>query len=81
MKIELGRFSDGRIRVNAQHEEDSSNFRKSDLSECLKYEDEKDRLEALLMVDWWNKHYHDNFEELWNVLRNIYYFKEKLETR
>jgi hypothetical protein len=75
MKMEISRFwKDGKLKAKAQHE-DNSYFWKSDLSECLKFEDEKLRVEVLVMVDWWNKKYHDEFEQLWNLLKNIYYFR------
>ena len=69
MKIGISRFwKDGRLKATVQHEENSY-FWESDLTECLKFEDEKLRIEVLVMIDWWNRNYHDEFEQLWNLLR------------
>lgn len=77
MKMEISRFSkDGKLKARARHE-DNSYFWKSDLTECLRFDDEKLRIEVLIMVDLWNRKYHEQFEELWQVLRNLYYFKDK----
>ena len=67
MRIEVGRFKDGRLKVTYRHE-DNSYFWKSDLTECPRFEDEKLKLEVLFMVDWWNKKHHKEFELLWNSM-------------
>jgi len=78
MKMEISRFSkDGKLKARVRHE-GSSYFWKSDLTECLRFDDEKLRIEVLVMVDWWNRKYHERFEELWQVLRNLYYFKNRM---
>ena len=75
MWIEISRYSDGRLKVIVHHQ-GNSYFWKSNLTECLTFLDEKDKLEALLMVDWWNRKHHRDFEVYWNYLRgklsNIY---------
>ena len=80
MKMEVGRYRDGRLKAKAQHE-GNSYFWPSDLTECLRFEDEKLRIEVLTMVDWWNKKYHKEFEQLWILLRNIHYFKKRIMDR
>jgi aminoglycoside/choline kinase family phosphotransferase len=65
MKIEVSRFKDGRLKVIVHHEE-KSYFWKSSLTECPRFENEKMKLEALMMVDWWNKRHRREFELLWN---------------
>ena len=75
MKIEVNRFKDGRLKVIVRHE-NNSYFWNSDLTECLKFENLKDEIEVLVMTDWWNKKHHEQFEKLWNLLKNIYYFKK-----
>lgn len=67
MKIEVGRFKDGRLKVVIRHEE-SSYFWTSSLTECPSFENEKLRLEVLMMVDSWNKKHHREFELLWDSL-------------
>jgi hypothetical protein len=67
MKIEVSRFKDGRLKVIIRHEEDSY-FWKSSLTECPKFENEKLKLEVLMMVDWWNRKGHKEFELSWNSL-------------
>jgi hypothetical protein len=67
MKIEVSRFKDGELKVTYRHE-NNSYFWKSDLTECPKFENEKLKLEVLMMVDWWNKKHHTEFELLWNSL-------------
>lgn len=64
MKIEIGRFRDGRLKVVVQHEE-TSYFWEHSLTECIVEEDEKLRLETLLMVEHWNEEHHKEFELLW----------------
>ena len=76
MRIEIGRFKDDRLKATAQHE-DNRYFWKSDLSECLRMKDEKLRIEVLLMVDWWNREYHEEFERLWKYLRLFFLNKYK----
>lgn len=76
MKIEISRFKDGKLKVVVHHE-NNSYFWKSDLTECVKFENLKDELETLVMTDCWNKKYHKQFEELWNFVKNIYYLKSK----
>lgn len=67
MKIEVSRFKHGELKVTYRHE-NNSYFWKSDLTECPKFENEKLKLEVLMMVDWWNKKHHTEFEVLWNSL-------------
>jgi len=67
MKIEVSRFKDNRIKVIVHHQEDSY-FWVSCLTECPKFENEKLKLEVLMMVDWWNKEHHKEFGLLWNSL-------------
>lgn len=67
MKIEVSRFKDRRLKVIVHHEK-GSYFWKSNLTECPKFENVKDLLEALIMVDWWNKKHHEEFELLWDSL-------------
>jgi len=69
MKIEVGRYPNGNLKVIVHHEEDSF-FWKSNLTECLKFEIEKLRLEVLLAIDLWNRNYHRVFEELWKQLKD-----------
>lgn len=77
MKIELGRFvRDGRLKATVIHEANSY-FWKSDLTEVPKFDDEKLRIEVLVMVDWWNRRYHQRFDQAWSFIRNIYYFERK----
>jgi len=72
MNILVSRFKkDGRLKVTKEHEEEDSNFWKADFSECLRYDDKKLEIEVLLMCDWWNREYHEKFEHLWNLLKNI----------
>lgn len=72
MKMEIGRFTkDGKLKARARHE-DNTYFWKVDLTECLKFDDEKLKIEVLIMVDWWNRNYHCKFEQMWNSLRKIY---------
>lgn len=68
MRIEISRYPDGRLKVIVHHEENSY-FWKSNLTECLTFPDEKHKLEVLLMVDWWNRKHHKDFEVYWNYLR------------
>lgn len=65
MKIEISRFKNSRLKLIVQHEE-TSYFWKSSLTECPRIEDEKLRTESLMMVEWWNKEHHEEFELLWN---------------
>ena len=76
MEMKLKRSPDGKLLAITQHEENSY-FWKSDLTECLTYPDEKFRLEVLLMVDWWNKLFHTEFEIWWKLLKNIHYRKKR----
>ena len=76
MTMEISRFKDGKLKVRFRHE-DNSYFWKTDSTECLKFDIEKLRTEVLIMVDWWNRKYHERFEELWQVIRNLYYFRNK----
>jgi len=76
MRIEVGRFKDGRLKLIVHHEENSY-FWKSSLSECPRMEDEKLRIESLLMFDWWNGQYHEEFENLWKYLRSFFLDKYK----
>ena len=34
-------------------------------------------VEVLLMVDWWNRTYHEEFERSWNMLKKIYKKKKR----
>lgn len=63
MKIEVNRFKDGSLKVIVHHEEDSY-FWKASLTECPKIENEKLKLEVLMMVDWWNGEHHEEFKHL-----------------
>jgi hypothetical protein len=67
MKIEVSRFKDGKLKVIVRHEENSY-FWKSDLTECPRFQNIKRILEVLMMVDWWNKERHNEFELLWDSL-------------
>lgn len=69
MRIEVGRFIDGSLKVIVHHE-DNSYFWKSSLTECPKFENEKLKLEVLMMADLWNKKYHKLFDLLWNSMKN-----------
>lgn len=71
MKIVVGRFKDGRLKVVKILEDKDSNFWKSNNSECLRYDHKKDEIEAVLMVDVWNNNYHEKFERIWNSLKNM----------
>ena len=71
MKIVVSRFKDGRIKITKEYEKEDSNFWKSDSSECLRYDQKKLEIEVLLMGDHWNKEHHEEFERLWNLLKNI----------
>jgi len=75
MKMKIKRSSDGRLLAIVDHEENSY-FWASSLTECPTFSDEEFRLEVLLMVDWWNRKHHNEFEVYWNYLRgklaNIY---------
>jgi len=75
MKVEISRFKDGKLMAVVQHEKNSY-FRPQEATECLVFDDQKLRTEVLLMVDWWNRKYHNEFEEFWNYLRNIFYFSK-----
>ena len=46
------------------------------MTECLVFENEKLRLEVLLMTDWWNREYHEEFEQEWKLVKNIIKKKE-----
>ena len=74
MKIEVSRFKDGRLKVIVHHE-DTTYFWKSDLTEAIRFNDEKDRIETTLALDLWNRKYHTRFEQLWEVMRNLDVFK------
>ena len=74
MRIEISRFKDGRLKVIVHYEEDS-NFWKSDLTECPAFPKLKDKIETTLALDLWNRKYHDRFEHLWEVMRNLDIFK------
>ena len=75
MYMKIDRFKkDGRLKATAQHE-DNSYFWKSDLSECLVFKNEKLITEVLLMVDWWDREHHEEFERLWNYMR--FHFLDK----
>ena len=65
MKIEISRFKDGRLKVIVHHEEDSY-FWKDSLTECPTFPNEKLKIETLMMVNWWNKEHHKEFELLWD---------------
>ena len=80
MKIEISRFKDGRLKVIVHYEEDS-NFWKSDLTECLAFSKEKDKIETTLAIDLWNKKYHKKFEQLWEVMKNLDVFKSFFQDR
>ena len=67
MKIELERFRDGRLKIIVHHE-DSSYFWIPSLTECPKLDNEKLKLEVLMMVDWWNNHYHKEFDLFWKTM-------------
>jgi hypothetical protein len=67
MKIEVSRFRDGRLKVIVHHQEDSY-FWTSSLTECPKFQNEKLKLEVLIMVDWWNREHHKEFQLLWNSI-------------
>jgi len=67
MEIEVSRFKDGRLKIIVHHKENSY-FWASSLTECPKFENEKLKLEVLMMADWWNKEHHREFELLWNSL-------------
>lgn len=71
MKVVVGRFKDGRIKITKEYEKEDSNFRESDSSECLRYDQKKLELEALLMGDHWNKEHHERFETLWKYLTSF----------
>lgn len=73
MRIEVGRYPNGKLKVIVHHEEDSF-FWKSNLTKCLKFEIEKLRLEVLLAIDLWNRKHHRLFERLWNSMKET---KEK----
>ena len=70
MKLELCRFNDGKWKLIVRHE-NSSYFWVSDLTECAKFDNVKDVVEALIMVDYWNRNFHESFEFTWKSLRNI----------
>jgi len=70
MKIEVSRFKDGKFKVIVHHG-NSSYFWVSDLTECVRFDNVKDVLEALIMVDYWNRNFHERFEFTWKNLRNI----------
>jgi len=72
MKIVVSRFPDGRIKITKEYEKEDSNFWESDSSECLRYDQKKLELEALLMGDYWNKKYHERFEALWKYLTSFF---------
>ena len=65
MKIEVSRFKDGRLKVIVHHEEDSY-FWTDSLTECPTFPNEKLKIETLMMVNWWNKERHKEFELSWN---------------
>lgn len=65
MKIEVNRFKDGRLKVVVHHEE-TSHFWALSLTECPQFENEKLKLEVLMMVNWWNEEQHEEFELLWD---------------
>jgi len=67
MRIEVSRFRGGKLKVTYRHE-DNSYFWKSDLTECPTFENEKLKVEVLMMVDSWNKKHHEEFELLWNSM-------------
>ncbi len=71
MKIVVSRFKDGRIKITKEYEKEDSNFRESDSSECLRYDQKELEIEALLMGDHWNKEHHGEFEHKWQELKNI----------
>jgi len=51
MKIEVGRFKkDGRLKATTRHEEQDSNFWKSNLTECLRYDDKNWKLKFCLWL-------------------------------
>jgi len=75
MEMKIGRYRDGRLKAYSQHEE-TTYFWKSNLTECLVFENEKLRLEVLLMTDWWNREYHEEFEQEWKLVKNIIKKKE-----
>jgi len=77
MYMKVDRFTkDDRLKATAQHE-DNSYFWKSDLTECLVFENEKLRIEVLLMIDWWNRTHHEEFDRLWKYLR--FHFLDKFK--
>jgi len=80
MRIEISRFKDGRLKVIVHYDEDS-NFWKSDLTECLAFSKEKDKIEATLAIDLWNRKYHDKFEHLWQIMKNMDVFKSFFQDR
>jgi len=80
MRIEISRFKNGRLKVIVHYDEDS-NFWKSDLTECLAFSKEKDKIEATLAIDLWNRKYHDKFEHLWQIMKNMDVFKSFFQDR
>ncbi len=80
MTIEISRFKDGRLKVIAHYEKES-NFWKSDLTECLAFSKEKDKIETTLAIDLWNRKYHDKFEHIWQIMKNMDVFKSFFQDR
>ncbi len=74
MKIVIGRFKDGRLKAIVHYEEDT-NFWKSELTECLAFPKEKDKIETTLAISHWNENHHDRFEQAWQFLMNLDVFK------
>jgi len=74
--MKVKRSPAGNLLAIIQHEENSY-FWKSDLTECPTYADEKLKLEVLLMVDWWNNYFHEDFEVWWNLLMRFHNKKKR----
>ena len=80
MFMKVKRYKDGRLEAVAQHE-NNSYFWKSDLTESIVLEDEKLRIETTLALDLWNRKYHDKFEHLWQIMKNLDVFKSFFQDR
>ena len=69
--MKIKRKPNGELLALVQHE-NSSNFWASDLTECPKFEEMRDKLEVTLMTAWWNIAHHDEFEIWWNCIKRFY---------